>query len=250
MATPSQSSSWRPSVLPAGPWRSPLVVGIPASLQRQASTLSGAYINAGRISNSFAGLRSSTFLLAQAAKQHRSNAEETVKSSLGLVQSLQLRIDEQLQKSSSKLLSDVSGLETRIEEELTSIKSALHEQIKDGLRGLQEHLDGSAGTQRISEALDAVQISTDKLLEDCQSNEEEYMSTLAQVVVFNSWTSAWPEALRTVQGIQRPVSVSVPPPQYAPPNQSATPGSRNGNGTGEMSGVPSPPDEATSQGQA
>ncbi|KAK0519733.1 hypothetical protein OC842_007344 [Tilletia horrida] len=200
------------------------------------------------MSNSFAGLRSSTFLLAQAAKQQQRSVENAVRASLGTVQSLQLRLDDQLQKSSSKLLADVSNLECRIQQEFSSIKSSLQDQIREGLRALQEQLDEPTAseriteTQRISEAMDAVKISTDKLLEDCQSNEEEYMSTLAQVVVFNSWTSAWPEALRTVQGVQRSVSVAAPPPQYAPSSRSEALNRQNGTGSTETPGLPLPPD--------
>ncbi|KAK0553246.1 hypothetical protein OC844_006332 [Tilletia horrida] len=155
-----------------------MVLGIPSSLQRQAASLQGAYNNAGRMSDAFAELRSKTDRLSQAASKNRQSAQNAVASTIDILEGVQSRI---------------KALVVRVEQELSALQTNIILHVDESISGLQGQRAGTTDVKvyDLTNEADAVADCTRNLLQSWQQNEEEYMATLAQVVVFNSWTSAW-----------------------------------------------------------
>ncbi|KAK0524670.1 hypothetical protein OC834_000481 [Tilletia horrida] len=198
-----------------------MVLGIPNSLQRQALSLQGAYTHAGRMSDGFAELRSKTHLLSQAASKNQQSAQHAVSAAIGILEDMQVRI---------------KALVGRVEQELHTLQTDINSHVGESISGLQGKLGGPemSGVHDLTSAVGEMADCTARLLSSWQQNEEEYMATLAQVVIFNSWTSAWPEALRTVQGMQR--GAAGPPPQYVPSPPTATTDTSDNSRTAQGSG--------------
>ncbi|KAK0521952.1 hypothetical protein OC834_006468 [Tilletia horrida] len=198
-------------------WQAPFANGIPASLQQYSGTLQGAYLNSGRMSEGVAQLHAldaSASRLMGRRQQLTSDMEGIVTHTLSVVEK---DVKAELHSTQSKLAHEVQSLQSRIETEMANIELRVCSRLATAVATVQQTLASTdvCVQQDLKDLGQNLKDCITKLQTGISCTEEDYMASLAQLLIVNAWTTAWPESLRTAQQMQR--TGQAPPPQYAPP---------------------------------
>ncbi|KAK0526714.1 hypothetical protein OC835_005196 [Tilletia horrida] len=202
---------------PSAPlWPRPAASGIPASLQQHASTLQGAYVNSGRLSEGLTQLGAFDGAMTGVVSRRLKITQQTNVSVARTLAHVQSDVNAELRSAHDKVSDEVKALQMRLEMELTSAEKRVSSRLAGAVEAVREALANtdSGWQDDVKDVLQTLKTCIAKVQGGIETTEEDYMASLAQLLIFNAWTTAWPESLRTVQGMQR--AGQAPPPQYAP----------------------------------
>ncbi|KAK0523623.1 hypothetical protein OC834_005833 [Tilletia horrida] len=197
------------------PWRLPPLSGIPAPVQAHAEILRGAYLNAGRLNGGLARLHAASELYAHATERKEKAAQRTTKTIAATLSMLEQDVVRRLRQSQTRFEDEVGALKARMQDEVTGTNSAVVQQLRDAVAVIEGALADKEGDLReeLEEAWRHLCLSRTELEREISSTEETYMGSLSQLVMFNSWTAAWPEALRAAQHVH--AGSAHAPPSYS-----------------------------------
>ncbi|CAD6884484.1 unnamed protein product [Tilletia laevis] len=184
-----------PPQRPTG-WHPPAAAGVPGNLIRYASALEGAYLNSGRLSDGLARLNSVTLSLSSVSEHNVKEMERLHGQLLNDLQHLEDGVKHELTTAQGRLQMQVQGMQAQLQEELDQTHQRVHQQLLAGLRRIRGQMvaTNEASSVQLEAAVSDVSGCAAQLRTDIQHNEADYMQALSQLLIYNSWTSAWPEA--------------------------------------------------------
>ncbi|CAD6978101.1 unnamed protein product [Tilletia controversa] len=170
----------------------PAVSGIPPILASQAQTIQGAYVNSGRMSEGLARLQSSRVMFQQAAKRNSSAAERTEGAISALLTAMQTDVRQRIMHSEARLSDELDGVKTRLRTEMAHNHQTIERHLQDTAKMVRSVMkrtrdDAQCG---LTDALEFLNICGLKLQEGINNTENDYMGSLAQILVSNAWTTA------------------------------------------------------------
>ncbi|KAK0528694.1 hypothetical protein OC835_004564 [Tilletia horrida] len=163
-------------------WRAPVPIGVPGSVLQQAPALAGAYRNSGKMTAGLAELKSAA-----------SRTVEVSTHSVKAVEMLHAELKSGLEQLEANLEQEMAQAQRRVSDEMQRAQAHIHQSILGDVRNMVQRLASTkdVGNQAIHDATVALARCTDRLQEDLQQSEANFMESLAQLVVYNSWTTAW-----------------------------------------------------------
>ncbi|CAD6969746.1 unnamed protein product [Tilletia controversa] len=194
--------------------RPPTVTSIPPILVSQAQTIQSAYVNSGRMSEGLARLQSTKVMFQQAAKRNSTAAEQTEGAVSALLVAMQTDVRRRIKHSEARMSDELDGVKMRLRKEMACNHETIERHLQDTIKMVRSVMERTRDDAQggLTDALDFLNICGLRLQEGINNTEHDYMGSLAQILVSNAWTTAWPEAIRTVQQVQQ--GTNVPPPQY------------------------------------
>ncbi|KAE8221159.1 hypothetical protein CF319_g5437 [Tilletia indica] len=223
---PTRAGHW-PLTMATGPtiatWRPPNIPGIPASLQENAENIRGAYVNSGRMSGGLGRLQSTTYLFKRAAAHNTTATGQARDGVRRILAQMQGGVKKHLLDTQARLDREV----LRVDREMDSLKDLVVAELdftqqnvdRDVVATMGEVESVLAGVgqgteQELQAAISSLKQCSSDLERDINAAESDYMASLSQILAYSSWSSAWPEAVRTVQQLQRTNAVQMAPPRY------------------------------------
>ncbi|KAE8222029.1 hypothetical protein CF319_g4707 [Tilletia indica] len=190
------------------------VSSTPAELFPQTESVQQAYMNSGRMSEGLAKLQSTTYLFQQAAKRNQKAAAYTEMVVSRALNAMEDEVKRGLLYSHNRLGEEVDNMKKRLDKELASTHEALGQKVQETILVVRAALEqaGSDVQEGLKDAVDMHNLCGATLQRDINSTEADYMGSIAQIVVANTWHNAVPEAVRRIREDQ--VTSDNSPPQY------------------------------------
>ncbi|KAE8219589.1 hypothetical protein CF326_g8927 [Tilletia indica] len=197
-------------------WRCPITAGIPTGLQQGAEGLQGAYVNSGRMSGGLARIQLAAMMFSRAIVKNTDGQELALHSVSESLAAMHSDVTSLLTYAQTRLDLEVDEFKARMTQDLTETRLTIDRRVKSAVEAVKrvlQTLDGNANAE-LQDAIASLKRSGTDLENDVNATETDYMTCLAQIIVFISWTNAWPTALRTIQDVQGTGDGVFPPPDY------------------------------------
>ncbi|KAE8220704.1 hypothetical protein CF319_g5811 [Tilletia indica] len=196
-------------------WHPPLIPGIPEGLFPSGHAIEAAYMNSGRMSEGLARLQSSTILLKNASIKNGASADYTRRHVSGLLMTMHKDVLGMLSAMQERLDDEMDGIRAKVRKDQASTLAAVDRHVQGSVSAVENALQDAGGEVRneFNAALEYLKECGSGLQQDINTTERGYMRTLAQLIISNTWSSAWPEAVRTLQAEENANAVQAPP-QY------------------------------------
>ncbi|CAD6893363.1 unnamed protein product [Tilletia controversa] len=192
-------------------WHPPAALGIPPSLRDHVSTLSGAYVNSGRMASGVAQLNSATAMWTEMSGQRQDTMDRRIGEVAQDLGSVRRDVQADLERTHRNLAAEAEVMQqqfevmqqqfqamqqrfqNRLQDELGHTKTRVHEQLERCFGQVQSRLANLGADERVQvdKTLEHVRTCTSRLENDIMATEVSYMQSLSHLVVYNSWTTAW-----------------------------------------------------------
>ncbi|KAK0553472.1 hypothetical protein OC844_006293, partial [Tilletia horrida] len=174
-----------PSADRAAPWQAPVPLGIPGTVLQQAPALAGAYRNSGKMTAGLASLQAATSRTVEASMRNTR-----------IVESLHSELANGLKQLEANLKKELAEARQTVAVEMDRVQAHIHSNVVGDVSKMVARLGmmGGDGHHDVSEAADALKQCAQQVEQDILRSEAGFMDNLAHLVVYNSWTTAWPEA--------------------------------------------------------
>ncbi|KAE8232548.1 hypothetical protein CF326_g2421 [Tilletia indica] len=197
-------------------WRCPVIAGLPTGLQQGAEGLQGAYVNSGRMSGGLARIQLAAMMFSRAIVKNTDGQDLALHSVSESLAAMHSDVTSSLTYAQTRLDLEVDEFKARMTQDLTETRLTIDRRVKSAVEAVKkvlQTLDGNANAE-LQDAIAFLKRSGTDLEKDVNATETDYMTCLAQIIVFISWTNAWPTALRTIQDVQGSGEAVFPPPGY------------------------------------
>ncbi|KAE8231703.1 hypothetical protein CF326_g3280 [Tilletia indica] len=212
-------------------WLVPPLSGVPDELTPTEDSLHGAYLNSGRMSEGLARLHSTSVIFKQAAARNDKISTGSAETIARVLVATQEDVKHHLHTVQNRFESEIDDFRSRLDKEINlahaAMKLRMENELKDANEGIGRKLEWTRSTvaatlqdaassshDGVKEAIEVLNACGTNLQRDINSTENNYMRSLAQIVMGNTWSAALPEAMRAVQ--QPPADNQQPPPLYVP----------------------------------
>ncbi|KAE8221241.1 hypothetical protein CF319_g5364 [Tilletia indica] len=198
-------------------WRPPPIPGIPVDLQQRAEVLQGAYVNSGRMSGALARLQMVALLVSQTSKRNSKGFDGSRRSITRTLAAMHSEVLNSFVTSRTRMDADLAEFKTKMDQRFSNAEEDVERRVQGGIHAVEASLtktDDEDETELL-EALESLKQCGADLERDINSTETDYMTSLAQMTVFSSWSSAWPLAMRCAVEDAREAPASSAPPHYA-----------------------------------
>ncbi|KAE8230739.1 hypothetical protein CF326_g4253 [Tilletia indica] len=197
-------------------WRTPIIAGIPVGLQERAAGLQGAYVNSGRMSGGLARIQVAAMMFSRASAKNKEGQDLVRHAVSESLAAMHVDVTSSLSHAQTRLDVEVDEFKSRMSKDLADTRLTIDRRIRSAIEAVNkvlQTLHGNANAE-LQDAIAFLKRSGADLENDINATETDYMLCLAQIIVFTSWTSAWPTAFRSVQAGEVDAVGAFPPPGY------------------------------------
>ncbi|KAE8250122.1 hypothetical protein A4X13_0g4939 [Tilletia indica] len=203
-----RSIPWRMSMdAETRTWTIPPLTSVPDELIPAQDSLHGAYMNSGRLSEGLARLHSTSLIFKQAAARNDKTSASSSETIARVLVATQEDLKQHLQSVQSKFETEVDDFRIRLEKEMNLAHAAMKERMANELKGItlaigrklewtRSTIDAtlcdaaSSSHDGVMEAIEVLNACGTLLQRDINSTENNYMRSLAQIVMGNTWSAA------------------------------------------------------------
>ncbi|KAK0522550.1 hypothetical protein OC842_006432, partial [Tilletia horrida] len=165
----------------AAPWRAPIPLGIPGNVLQQVPALAGAYRNSGKMTAGLEKLSTATTRTVEASTRNMETVERLQTTLTNGLKQLETNLKDELEQAQRRVADEMERIQVHIRRNVLGDISRMVAQL-----GTLE----TSGYRDVDDAAGVLRQCVAQLRTDVQEGEANFMDSLAQLVVYNSWTTA------------------------------------------------------------